>query len=172
MENTQLFIDLVPRSAWLSNLRSELTSAEWDLVRKKTYRQAGFVCQACGGQGPKHPVECHERWSFSTAEAVQTLAGLVALCPACHEATHYGLARVRGREAFARAQLLRVNAWTVAQLNAHVNEAMATYRRRSEIHWTLDTRWLLDYVALSDATKESILAHAAKLRASPIAGGQ
>lgn len=172
MEKTRLFIDLVPRSAWFSNLRSELTAPEWDLVRKKTYRLAGFVCQACGGKGPAHPVECHERWTFSDAEAVQTLAGVVALCPACHEATHYGLARVRGREAFARAQLLRVNGWSVSQLNTHVNDAMDTYQRRSEIPWTLDARWLLDYVALSEATQERILAHAAKLRASPIAGGQ
>lgn len=161
----RLFVDLVPRSAWFSNLRSELTPAEWDLARRKTYRNAGMLCQACGGKGPTHPVEAHERWHFCEETAVQTLTGIDALCPACHEATHYGLARVRGREAFARAQLKKVNGWTDREINAHVAKAMDAYVRRTEIEdWTLDARWLLDYVTLSEETRNKILEHAAQLR--------
>lgn len=155
----KLFIDLVPRSAWFSNLRSELSKAEWDLVRKKTYRLAGYNCTSCGGRGPTHPVECHERWDFCESTSVQKLICVTALCPACHEATHYGLASVRGRERYAREQLLKVNKWAVHQLDEHIDDAMNIYQRRSRINWTLDASWLLDYVNLSEETKQKITSH-------------
>jgi hypothetical protein len=60
----RLFVDLVPNTAWFSNLRFELNASEWAAVKNKTYRATNFVCEACGGRGPDHPVECHERWTY------------------------------------------------------------------------------------------------------------
>lgn len=159
----RLRIDLVPNTAWFSNLRSELTGKEWEQVKTATYNQAQHRCEACGGRGCKRPVECHERWQYNLDTRVQTLIGTIALCPACHEATHYGLARVRGRDDKARQQLMKVNGWTDAQVHSHIREAMDEWKRRSNVQWTLDARWILDFVEISEATRKKILDHASGL---------
>jgi hypothetical protein len=46
-----LTIELVPKTAWFTNLRSYLTSKEWDVVRKKCYKEANYCCEICGGKG-------------------------------------------------------------------------------------------------------------------------
>jgi hypothetical protein len=80
----RLSIELVPATSWFDNLRSLLPPAEWDALRKATSQAAGHRCEICGGRGPKWPVECHERWQYDDATHVQTLTGLIALCPECH----------------------------------------------------------------------------------------
>lgn len=157
----RLCVDLVPRSAWFSNLRSELSPAEWRAVQRQTFSAALYRCVACGGRGNAHPVECHEQWEYDDRTAVQRLIGCLALCPACHQATHYGLARIRGRAAEADAQLMRVNGWSHLELQSHVANAMTTWKSRSEKDWRLDATWLLDYVDVSEGTRSLILAHAA-----------
>lgn len=168
----QLFVDLVPTTAWFSNLRSELSADEWKAVQKKTFKSAGHRCQACGGKGDAHPVECHERWEFDMESQIQRLVKTVALCPACHQSTHYGLARVRGLESEAREQLKRVNRWTDSELDAHVREAMDTYADRSDVEWTLDARSLLSFVDLSDKTREKIQSHASGLSERTVTDSQ
>lgn len=149
-QEIRLFIDLVPSSAWFSNLRSEVLEAEWGTIKSKTFRAANYRCEACGGQGPNHPVECHERWRYDEESGIQILCRTVALCPACHEATHFGLARVKGRDQEARRQLQQVNNWTDLKVNEHIAQAMADYKRRSARKWVLDAYWLLDFIPASD----------------------
>ena len=173
-----LFIDLVPSSAWFSNLRSEVLEAEWGTIKSKTFRAANYRCEACGGQGSNHPVECHERWIYDEERGVQILLRTIALCPACHEATHFGLARVKGRDKEARQQLQRVNHWTDLQVDHHVDLAMADYRRRSTRKWILDAYWLLDFIPASDPaplskiTVQGIWDHAAGLQRRLVDLGQ
>jgi len=158
-----LFIDLVPNSAWFSNLRSELTKIEWDLVKKATFKAASYLCEVCGKRGQQHPVECHERWHYDSQTKVQTLVRTIALCPACHESTHYGLASVRGRDQEAKQHLMLVNGWNGDQANQHISQAMDEWKRRSEVKWKLDARWLLDFVHLSEETQKKIIDFAAGL---------
>lgn len=159
-DRVELFVDMVPTTAWFSNLRSELQPAEWEAVKRKTYHLAGHLCQACGGRGPRHPVEVHERWDFNASTGIQTLLRVIALCPACHEATHYGLASLNGRTRQAKDQLMRVTGLNELQANRHIHEAMEAYRERSAQEWTLDARWLLNFVPLTEATTEKIFKHA------------
>lgn len=168
----RLFIDLVPNSAWFSNLRSELTNEEWGLVKKATFTAAGYLCEVCGGRGPKHPVECHERWHYDSSSKIQTLVRTIALCPACHESTHYGLARVKGRDQEAKHHFMQVNGWDDTKATQHIRQAMDEWKRRSEIKWKLDARWLLDFVPLSDGTKKKIHDHAAGLAERVVQGWQ
>jgi hypothetical protein len=161
-----LYVDLVPRTAWFENLRAELSAAEWAQVRAWTYRVSDCRCEACGGRGPDHPVEAHERWQFDLKTGVQTLLGISALCPDCHEATHYGFARTQGRGEFAIEWLMHVNGWTRIETSQHVAVAMDAWRVRSARRWQLDARWLLgQFPAMSAATREKIEAHAAGLPA-------
>lgn len=143
----KLTVELVPQSQWGFNLRSELRPRDWDKVRKATYAAAGYKCELCGGVGRKHPVECHEIWSYNDANHVQSLMGLIALCPSCHEVKHFGLAVKNGNEARARKHLGKVNGWTPAQVEAHLQQSFQTWRDRSKSEWGLDLTWIQNVLA-------------------------
>lgn len=161
VETSKLIIDLVPKSAWFSNLRSELTKEEWEKVKKATFKPAQYRCEVCGERGLSHWVECHERWHYDTGRRIQRLVGTIALCPACHEATHYGLTQVRGREKEAKQHIMKVNGWSESQANKYIREKWSEWSLRNATKWILDARWLLDFVPTSDETRNKILDHAA-----------
>lgn len=153
----KLYVDLVPKTGWYSNLRSELATHEWDLIRHTAYKLAGNKCEICGesgfAQGKSHAVECHERWTYDNTTLTQTLAGVQALCPNCHTATHMGLANIRGQSQEATVHLATVNGWSAHETNEHVQNAFADWIERSEKKWRLDMSWLLAYEnELSTAT--------------------
>lgn len=141
----KLTIELVPRTAWFKNLRSLLTAPEWDYVRKKCYRKANYRCEICGGVGPNHPVECHEKWEYNERTHTQTLTGLIALCPACHEVKHIGLANINGRFYDAIEHLAKVNEWSFEKANWYAHDAMELWEGRSQHDWTLNTEFLNEY---------------------------
>lgn len=141
-EKTMLTIELVPRSCWFSNVRSEVAPADWDKLRWAAYANAGHMCEVCGGVGARGRLECHEIWDYDDATHVQTLAGLVALCPACHEVKHIGLAQVRGRGMQAEAHLARVNRWTARETSQYVKQQFQVWEQRSRHPWRLDLTWL------------------------------
>ena len=85
----KLGINLIPKSSWYKNLRSEFSKKRWDVLRKECYKKANYICEACGGKGDKWPVECHEVWDFSKI-GIQKLIRLIALCPLCHKCQHPG----------------------------------------------------------------------------------
>lgn len=140
---TKLFIDMVPFNAWGQNLRNKLfiSEAEWDRLRRETYRRADSRCEVCKGKGEKHPVECHEQWHFDAQTQVQTLRGLVALCPACHAATHFGFwtqQEPTTADTQLRNHLAKVNGWTPAKVEKHIEAAYAACQRLNSVQWLLD----------------------------------
>lgn len=137
-----LTIELVPSTCWYSNVRSEVSKEEWEVLKKRTYRQANYCCEVCGGKGDKHPVECHEIWHYDDKQLVQTLIGLIALCPACHECKHIGYARTQGRGKIAAAHLARVNGWTEPQADIYINQCFEIWQKRSQVQWQLDISYL------------------------------
>ncbi|MBW4533204.1 MAG: HNH endonuclease [Pleurocapsa minor HA4230-MV1] len=140
-----LTIELVPSTSWFSNVRSNVERPTWDILRKLTYRQARYKCEVCGGRGAKHPVECHEIWHYDDSNYIQTLSGLTALCPSCHQVKHIGLARLQGQGEKAEAQLSKVNDWTTEQTDRYIDGAFALWQSRSCHDWTLDLSWLDRY---------------------------
>jgi hypothetical protein len=139
---TRLTVELVPRTCWFSNLRSELSKDEWDRLRQPVFERAGRRCDVCGQRGTAHPVECHEVWEYDDEEHIQHLAGLVALCPACHEAKHIGHASTVGRAGQARAHLTRVNGWSMDMVELYLESVFEQWSRRSQHEWSLDLSWL------------------------------
>jgi len=142
-----LTIELVPSTVWYSNLRSELTKEQWDNLRKECYRKASYRCEVCGGRGPKWPVECHEIWKFDDENRTQTLTGLVALCPDCHQVKHIGLAGKRGRYEEARNHLEKVNGWTRKQAEDYIRQSFKTWEKRSQHEWSLDISWVFRFLS-------------------------
>jgi hypothetical protein len=159
----KLTVELVPKTCWWSNLRSLADRRTWERIRRQAYLQAEYRCEICGGVGLQHPVECHEVWRYEETTHTQILVRMIALCPACHEVKHMGLAGIRDRGKIARAHLATVNGWSGEQVVAHVAEAFAIYGRRSKLSWKLDLSGLRPYV--EDEEMAILLERAKKDRA-------
>jgi hypothetical protein len=137
-----LTVELVPSTSWGANLRSELSSSDWNKLRRQAYKLAGYRCEVCGGKGRQHPVECHEIWEYDDDKHVQKLTGLVALCPPCHQVKHFGRTDAIGRGPQALLHLQRVNDWDRHRAANYVMDAFAQWQNRSQHEWTLNLTWL------------------------------
>lgn len=134
----KLEVELIPQSAFGSNLRTALPKERWDSLRRECYKKANNRCEICDGVGPKHPVEAHEVWDWNQKEGRQTLIRLIALCPPCHTAKHLGLANIHGRLEEAKLHIREVNNWSGEELQTYLDSVWSEWIRRSAIEWTLD----------------------------------
>jgi 5-methylcytosine-specific restriction endonuclease McrA len=141
----RLTVELVPQTCWYSNVRSEVSTGEWDTLKRVTFEQANYRCEVCSGRGSKHPVECHEIWHYDDGRHIQTLTGLIALCPACHECKHMGLANIKDRGELATDHLAKVNGWTIQQAKIYVRECFQVWEERSQHEWDLDITYLKQF---------------------------
>ena len=135
-----LTIELVPKTCWYSNVRSEVSKGEWDKIKKIVSAKANHKCEICNGIGSKWPVECHEVWSYENK--IQKLERFIALCPSCHEVKHIGLATIKGRQDIAISHLAKVNGSSLEDASLYVQEAFGTWSKRSEHQWILDISYL------------------------------
>lgn len=141
----KLTIELVPSTSWTNNVRAIVSKKQWDYLKSQVSSKAYNVCEICGGVGPKHPVECHEIWSFDNKKLVQKLEGMIALCPDCHMVKHIGLAEINGKKARALRHLMSVNKMTINKAEEYVTEAFKVWAERSKKTWTLDISHLEEY---------------------------
>lgn len=139
---TKLEVELVPSTCWWSNVRSNISRADWEKCKRFVRQRSGDRCEICGGRGWKWPVECHETWFYDDDQHVQVLIGLIALCPQCHEVKHIGRAEVMGNKARAIAHLAKVNGWTTEMAETYVQWAMELWALRSTERWSLDVTFL------------------------------
>ncbi len=146
LPDMKLTIELVPKTAWFTNVRSKVTQDEWDAIRQKCYDQAGRHCQVCGEQGPRWPVEAHEIWHYDDNTKVQRLAGIIALCPDCHKVKHAGFACLNGDQELVLNQLAKVNGTTKAQAKEYLRRAFEIWQERSGHAWTTDISYLEAYM--------------------------
>jgi len=148
--NYKLTIELVPETAWYSNVRSNVTRTEWDKLRKECYRRAGHKCEICSStglvQGFKWPVECHEIWDYNDETHIQKLIGLISLCPLCHKVKHPGLAGIRGESDLVIKQLMHVNEMSKYDATRYVSSAFRIFEQRSEHKWECDITYLNNYL--------------------------
>lgn len=151
MKEPKLTIELVPSTAWMTNVRSKVSVFEWDKIRKKCYTAAGNKCEVCGGsgrqQGARHAVECHEIWLYEDETKQQVLTGFIALCPRCHKVKHAGLAMVKGEMHIVLSQLKEVNGMSDEEALAYVEESFKLWRQRSEHKWSLDITYMDAYLS-------------------------
>lgn len=140
---TALAIELVPGPNWKWNLRSELTSSQWDKLRKKVYEKAGYVCEVCG-VAPEKSLEAHEKWEYTDGNpGTQTLIGIEALCKKCHMVRHAGLWFSKGMGHVILTQLMKVNRIPLERAEEMVNEAFSVWKVRSSRQWNPpDMTWL------------------------------
>lgn len=142
---TFLSIELVPSTCWFANVRSAVTSREWDQCKMYVRDRSGDRCEICGGQGKRWPVECHEIWAYEEEPEgvyVQRLDGLIALCPRCHLVKHIGFAEIRGRMPEAMRHLMTVNNMSYEEADTYIGLCFDLWNIRSQTNWTLDISWL------------------------------
>lgn len=142
MPKPKLVVELVPKTCHYSNVRTTLTTSEWNKIRFASYEKANNVCEICKQtgleQGYNHKLECHEIWKYDDTKKIQKLVGLISLCPLCHQVKHIGRANAMGKQADVFKQLETVNGWDHKQVVEHVAEAFELYKERSKFKWTLD----------------------------------
>lgn len=145
----KLTIELVPKSSWYTNVRSNVSQAEWDHIRHKCYDNADNVCEVCGdvgtNQGYRHKLEAHEIWAYDDVALTQTLTGIIGLCPHCHTTKHPGLAVINGKLGIVVNQLMTVNNMTAKDAEEYLNESFAIWRERNKNNYTLDISFLDNY---------------------------
>jgi hypothetical protein len=110
-----LFVDLVPRSCWFTNVRSCVAEQDWERLRRPIFRRADHRCETCGAaedRATRRWLEAHERWRDDEQTGVQSLCRLICLCSPCHLVTHFGYANVTGRADEAFAHLCAVTGLT------------------------------------------------------------
>lgn len=149
--NLKLTIELVPSSSWYSNVRTNVSQSEWDVIRKKSYRSANYKCEICGdsgiNQGYRHPVECHEVWEYDDKRKIQKLKSLISLCPNCHKVKHAGLSCiVNGEKDIVINQLVKVNGMSLKQAKQYLKFSFDVYYKRSKYDWKLDISYLNSFV--------------------------
>lgn len=149
MENYKLTIELVPETSFFNNVRSAVTTSEWNVIKKKCYKKAGYKCEICGdigiNQGKKYPVECHEIWEYDDKSNIQKLKGFIALCPQCHQVKHAGFARINDKESEVIKQLMKINKMTYNMADNYIIESFKIWEKRSEKQWKVDITYLDSY---------------------------
>ena len=141
----KLDFELVPDGCWYSNLRSLLSKAQWDVVRREAYSRANGRCMICGR--PATRLEAHEKWSYDIATATQKLEDVIAVCHACHSVIHIGRTQLLGNEDMAIKHFMKVNACTYADYIKALGKANDTHRKLNEVgEWKLDLRYLRKFV--------------------------
>ena len=152
MESNKLRLtsELVPSTCWYSNVRSNVSEDEWDIIRRRCYNEAKHKCEVCGdvgtNQGVWHSVECHEIWSYDDSEKTQVLIGLISLCPQCHKVKHSGLANIKNELDLVILQLMVVNGMTESEADQYLDEVFDIWEERSQHEWTLDITYLEEYM--------------------------
>jgi hypothetical protein len=136
----KLTIELVPSTAWYSNMRKVLSQAQWDTVRKQCYADYHHQCGVCGAHSR---LNCHEIWEYDDTNHIQRLTGYIALCDLCHHCKHLGLAGILAREGKLDMQTVidhycQVNGCTQVDFEKDSAAAFAQWRERSRCQWTTD----------------------------------
>jgi hypothetical protein len=130
----KLTIELVPKSCWYSNVRSNVRTSEWDVIRKKCYENANNKCEICSStgleQGYNYSVECHEIWKYNDDNHLQILIGVIALCPYCHKTKHVGLAQIKNEEDIVIKQLMTVNNISRNDAKNYIQNSFNIWRER------------------------------------------
>lgn len=135
---------MVPQALWGFNLRAFLAPEDWNRIRKDAYARAGSRCRVCGGRGPQWPVEADEGWAYDDERRIQTLKGVISLCPDCHGVRHWGKTMTEGRQDAALAWMAEVNGWSRSEAARCGDQAMKQWHTRSRhTDWQCDISWAI-----------------------------
>lgn len=140
-EKVKLPLNLIPATSWWKNVRSKISKSQWDLIRRKVYRQANYTCEICGIKNVR--LDCNEVWNYQGNK--QTLVRLEAVCRMCHLTQHMGYASLIGKQQEAFNHLIKLNNWTGEQGKNYVQSKWKEWEKRSLINWDIDISILKNF---------------------------
>jgi len=137
---SELYVDLIPKSCWFTNVRYCVRSEDWDKIRKIVYSRVNYKCECCGIDCIKNkiPIEAHERWEYNYDTFTQKLVRLIGLCKLCHSTTHFGLSRMNGMEGKVSHHLKKVRNFNLEEMIEHIDIAYSIWLERNNLEWNLD----------------------------------
>lgn len=140
----KLKIELVPTTAWYSNLRKKISQEKWDIIRKESYADADHKCSICKA---KIKLNCHEIWEYNDKNHIQTLKGFIALCDKCHGIKHLGFAGTEDYKGPPMDELIdhfmKVNKVSKRAFEMHKKKSFLIHNKRSQHEWRTDlAQWL------------------------------
>jgi frataxin-like iron-binding protein CyaY len=132
----RLFIDLRPINP-ASSIKNVVHFKDWERLKKFIFERNNFKCECCLSKTEPEDIEAHEYYEYSAIGDAKnptlTLKRIIAICKRCHEATHYGLAKIKQREHIAKAQLENINKIDEKQANKHIKEAFELWKERDRL---------------------------------------
>jgi len=132
----RLFIDLRPINP-ASSIKNVVHFKDWERLKKFIFERNNYKCECCLNKTEPEDIEAHEYYEYSTDKdgknPTLTLKRIIAICKRCHEATHYGLAKIKQREHIAKAQLKNINKIDEKQANKHIKEAFELWKERDRL---------------------------------------
>lgn len=141
MNTPKFIVELVPKTCFFSNVRSQVSTKDWDWLRKETYKQANHRCEGCGAKGR---MEAHEIWHYDDQKKIQKLFGLSCYCNMCHLCHHLGFAEIKGKLPQVKKHLAKINQWTPGETQAYIEAVFEVWFHRSKSQWALDLSFLDD----------------------------
>lgn len=97
IKERKIYLQLIPRTAWNSNLRTLLGNGYWNLISAKVRKDANYTCAYCGEYHPeKYGTEAHEEWEWDLNNGIQKLKAIKCVCKKCHMTVHPGCNQVKG----------------------------------------------------------------------------
>jgi hypothetical protein len=121
-----LAVELVPRTAWWSNVRSNVTRAEWEKCKRYAKGLTGGVCKICGQVG-------------------QAQGDIWPLCPRCHQCKHMGHSRATmnfDQWSELINHFKQVNEWPDWKIEKYLELCFNIWELRSRMQWSLDVSFL------------------------------
>jgi len=137
----KLCAELVPKTVWNKSLAKLLPRSVWNNIREDHIKKSGRKCEVCGESNST--MNLHEIWSYDDLNHIQKLDGFILLCTWCHHIKHIGLAGILANENKLNYNELvnhfcKVNACSVNDFKLHIEDAFATWRKRSLYSWKQD----------------------------------
>ena len=140
---------LVPASAWSSNLRAIMTDAKWREFRELVFIKHGKICAFCGAS-PKS-LDCHEIWKYVQSDkfaGIQSLVKVLPLCKPCHMVCHIGFWSLKGKFEQVLAHMMRVRKISRGYALAEISAANELFEKLSSVEWELDVSAAETYISL------------------------
>ncbi len=150
-----LKIELVPKSLWYANVRSEVSGDVWNVIKQLSRDKAGDKCEipGCGqtghNQGFNWTTETHEVWEYDDKLHIQKLVGFVALCPYCHKCKHWGRTSTVESDKFVHKLIdhfKQINGISSLEMDHYIQQVFKQWHQRNEHAWTNENRYLYDYL--------------------------
>lgn len=132
---SKILIELVPRTCWFTNVRSQVSVSDWDILRKEAYKKHNYKCSICHMKGR---MEAHEIWHYDDKNKIQKLFEITSVCNKCHQLYHLGFASINGNFNKCKTWLKKLNNWTEEEVEEYINIVFDIWNQRSNYNWNLD----------------------------------